>query len=110
MLRDSVNMSLHAIPPNVDQEQVAEFLKTWPGVTAIHDLHIWSMSTTEVALTAHLVRPGASIDDAFSQAVAHDLDHRFGIAHATIQIEAAEHDHGCTPVRRSRHQDVSTAA
>ncbi len=110
LLTESFRLSLDGVPQAVDQAAVADYLDGLPDVTHVHDLHIWSMSTTEVALTAHLVRPGASIDDAFSQAVAHDLDHRFGIAHATIQIEAAEHDHGCTPVRRSRHQDVSTAA
>ena len=87
LLRDSVNMSLHAIPPNVDQEEVAEFLKTRPGVAAIHDLHIWSMSTTEVALTVHLVIPAGFPGDTFNVELAHELKSRFAIDHPTVQIE-----------------------
>ena len=79
-------MSLHAIPPNVDQEQVAEFLKTWPGVTAIHDLHIWSMSTTEAALTVHLVIPAGFPGDSFNFDLARELKSRFAIGHP-VQME-----------------------
>ena len=87
LLRDSVNMSLHAIPPNVDQEQVAEFLRTRPGVVAIHDLHIWSMSTTEAALTVHLVIPAGFPGDSFNVKLAGELKSRFAIGHPTVQIE-----------------------
>ena len=87
VLRDSVNMSLHAIPPNVDQEQVAEFLRTRPGVVAIHDLHIWSMSTTEAALTVHLVIPAGFPGDRFNVELARELKSRFSIGHPTVQIE-----------------------
>lgn len=109
LLTESLRLSLDAVPQGVDQAAVGAYLNGLPGVTHVHDLHIWSMSTTEVALTAHLVRPSGSIDDTFLRNVAHALDHRFGIAHVTIQIEAAEHDHGCTPVRRSQHEDVFAA-
>lgn len=87
LLRDSVNMSLHAIPPNVDQDEVAEFLKEWPGVATIRDLHIWSMSTTETALTVHLVTPAGFPGDAFTADLAHELKSRFSIDHSTIQIK-----------------------
>lgn len=87
LLRDSVNMSLHAIPPGVDQDVVAEFLKARPGVATIHDLHIWSMSTTETALTVHLVTPAGFPGDAFHSELARELKNRFAIDHPTIQIE-----------------------
>lgn len=95
LLTESLRLSLDGVPRAIDPAAVSQYLSGLPNVAQVHDLHIWSMSTTEIALTAHLVRPGASIDDAFSASVAHDLDHRFGIAHATIQVEAAEHAHGC---------------
>jgi cobalt-zinc-cadmium efflux system protein len=87
LLRESVNMSLHAIPPGVDQTEVAEFLKARPEVSEIHDLHIWSMSTTETALTAHVVTPAGFPGDAFTADLARQLKERFAIDHPTIQIE-----------------------
>ena len=66
---------------------IETYLKALPGVSEIHDLHIWAMSTTEVALTAHLVRPGATLDDGLLAQACRDLSSRFGIAHATLQIE-----------------------
>lgn len=87
LLRDSVNMSLHAIPPGVDQDEVAEFLKGRSGVAAIHDLHIWSMSTTETALTVHLVTPAGYPGGSFQSDLARELKNRFAIDHPTIQIE-----------------------
>ena len=64
-----------------------DWLATQPGVSAVHDLHIWPMSTTETALTAHLVTPAGHPGDAFLHELAHELEHRFGIGHATVQIE-----------------------
>lgn len=87
LLRDSVNMSLHAIPPGVDQDAVADFLRGRPGVAAIHDLHIWSMSTTETALTVHLVTPAGFPGDTFNVELARELKSRFAIDHPTVQIE-----------------------
>lgn len=92
LLKDSVNMSLHAIPPGIDQGAVSDFLKATPGVAAIHDLHIWSMSTTETALTAHLVVPAGYPGDAFTADLARELKSRFSIDHPTIQIETSAAD------------------
>jgi cobalt-zinc-cadmium efflux system protein len=64
-MRDAMNMALDALPPGVDPAAVHRFLAALPGVTDVHDLHIWAMSTTETALTVHLVRPGGKADDAF---------------------------------------------
>lgn len=87
LLRDSVNMSLHASPSGIDPDEVAKFLRQRPGVSDLHDLHIWPMSTTETALTAHLTVPGGYPGDAFVHGIADDLLSRFGIGHTTIQIE-----------------------
>lgn len=89
LLVDSVRMSLDAVPPGLDIAAVREFLARRPGVVALHDLHVWPMSTTETALTCHLVMPGGHPGDAFLLAVAHDLQHEFHIGHATLQIETS---------------------
>lgn len=87
LLRDSVAMSLHAAPAGVDPEAIAEFLRAESGVEDIHDLHVWPMSTTETALTVHLLVPGGYPGDAFTANLAATLKQRFDIDHATIQIE-----------------------
>ena len=87
LLRDSVLMSLDAVPRGVDHGAVENHLRGLPGVTQVHDLHIWAMSTTEVALTAHLVIPATEFDDRFLHDAATALEHRFGIHHVTLQIE-----------------------
>ena len=91
LLRDSVGFALDAVPPGIDRSAVERFLATLPGVEAIHDLHIWGMSTTETALTAHLVRPAGPPDDALLQQAAETLRTRHGIAHTTLQIECGSH-------------------
>jgi cobalt-zinc-cadmium efflux system protein len=91
VLRQSFQLSLAAVPDAIDQSQVEHYLRTLPGVSEVHDLHIWAMSTTETALTAHLVRPGASLDDTFLRAAEDTLAQRFGIHHATLQVEAGDH-------------------
>lgn len=90
LLRESINLALDAVPRGVDRQQVERFLAGQSGVTEVHDLHIWAMSTTEVALTAHLVRPGAALDDGFLVQVGQELRQRFGVQHATIQVEAGD--------------------
>ena len=72
---------------SIDKRAVEDWLAKLPGVASVHDLHIWAMSTTATALTAHLVMPSANPGDAFLDSVAHELEHRFGIAHTTLQIE-----------------------
>ena len=90
LTRDALNLALDAVPAGIDRDAVEAYLAGLPGVTEVHDLHIWAMSTTETALTAHLVRPNAGLDDHLLTEAAHQLDHRFGIRHATIQVEAGE--------------------
>lgn len=98
LARDSLRMGLHAVPDSIDEGDVRAFLGGQAGVCAVHDLHIWPMSTTETALTAHLVIPAGHPGDEFLHTLAHDLDHRFGIGHATVQIETDEHAHDCALV------------
>ena len=87
LLKDSVKMALLAVPDGIDEGAVRAVLAGFPGVTGVHDLHIWPMSTTETALTAHLILPGEHPGDAFLHDVCRRLHDRFGIEHATIQIE-----------------------
>lgn len=93
LLRDSVKLALLAVPDSIDEGAVRAYLEGLPGVAAVHDLHIWPMSTTETALTAHLVMPKGQPGDAFLHEIAHELEHRFHIGHATVQVETGrEHD------------------
>lgn len=92
LLKDSVKLALHAVPDGIDEEAVRGFLAGLPGVSAVHDLHIWPMSTTETALTAHLVMPGGQPGDGFLHDLAHELEHDFRIGHATVQIETGADD------------------
>jgi cobalt-zinc-cadmium efflux system protein len=87
LLQRSVGMSLDAVPKGLTLDEVGIFLKQQLGVSAIHDLHIWPMSTTETALTCHCVMPGGHPGDAFLVQLALELQERFGIQHATFQIE-----------------------
>lgn len=89
LLRDAVRLSLQGVPPHLDPRQVRDYLASRPGVMAVHDLHIWAMSTTETALTCHLVIAGAGAQDGFLLAICHELRDRFGIAHPTVQIETS---------------------
>lgn len=90
LLRDSVGMSLDAVPEGVELDDVKVFLLQCSGVSAVHDLHIWPMSTTENAMTCHCVMLGGHPGDAFLVDVARELEERFHIDHATIQIEVQE--------------------
>ncbi len=90
LLRAALNLALDAVPEGVDPAAVEAYLTGLPGVSEAHDLHIWGMSTTETALTVHLVRPNAQSDDRFLAGIAHELEHRFRIHHATIQIETGD--------------------
>ncbi len=89
--RWTLNLALDAVPAGVDPAAGWKLtLRASLAVAEIHDLHIWGMSTTETALTAHLVRPGSGPDDHFLADVSHELERRFRIQHATIQIETGE--------------------
>ena len=90
LLREAVHLSMDAVPPDIDPADVQDYLRQLAGVASIHDLHIWAMSTTETALTCHLMMPGGHPGDAFLAAVCHELKHRFKISHATFQIELGD--------------------
>lgn len=87
LLRDSSAMSLSAVPPGIDPGAVRGYLERCAGVVQVHDLHIWPMSTTEVALTCHMVIPAGAPGDAYLMEISHKLKHDFGIQHATLQVE-----------------------
>ena len=95
LLRDSVKMALDAVPEGVDPIAVREFLSRQPGVAAVHDLHIWPLSTTETALTAHIVKPDGVIDDRFLCRIKDELHDRFQIQHVTVQCECGDPAHPC---------------
>jgi cobalt-zinc-cadmium efflux system protein len=89
LLRDALHLAMDGVPRNIDLEKVRAFLAGLPDVEAVHDLHVWAMSTTEIALTAHLVMPWRDCPPAFLGGLEHELEERFGIAHTTVQIDAA---------------------
>ena len=86
VLKEAFNLAIDTAPAAVDVAAVRAFLAEWPGVSAVHDLHVWPLSTTETALTAHLVRDGGG-DDEFLKTVCRGLKARFHIGHATLQVE-----------------------
>lgn len=94
LFTDSVDLALDAVPKHIDVEKVRAFLQSRAGVADIHDLHIWAMSTTRVALTAHLVIPSGHTDS-FIAELQHDIAHEFGISHTTFQIETQDMEHDC---------------
>lgn len=95
LFRESFNLVLDAVPEGIEPLAVRTYLAERPGVTNVHDLHIWAMSTTESALTAHLVTPGGHPGDAFLAQVYQELHDHFGIEHATIQIELGDSNQSC---------------
>lgn len=90
LLREAVNHSLDAVPSEIDPKEVAKYLSGLPGVDAIHDLHVWAMSTTETALTCHLVMSNGHPGDDFLQKLYHQLHDKFAIEHPTLQIEMGD--------------------
>jgi cobalt-zinc-cadmium efflux system protein len=95
LVKSALGLALAAVPEGIDAEAVRAHLAALPGVVALHDLHIWGMSTTETALTCHLVMPGGHPGDALLNRAAEELHERFGIAHATLQIEVADTEETC---------------
>lgn len=90
LLRESFELSMQAVPKGIVLGDVRKHLEGLPGIAGVHDLHVWAMSTTENALTAHLVAPGGHPGDVFLSELSRDLDRRFKIHHATIQIEVGD--------------------
>jgi len=97
LLWESLHLSMNAVPQGVNAADVRSYLQNLPGVAGVHDLHIWPMGTTETALTVHLVCGGGRAGDAFLMDTAHELEHRFGIRHATIQVESGDRECGLAP-------------
>lgn len=89
ILRESLDLAMDAVPGRIDPAAVRAYLEAVPGVVEVHDFHIWAMSTTEIALTAHLVTDRATLDDELNGRIAHGLAERFGIVHPTLQWESA---------------------
>ncbi len=90
LLTGALAMSVNAVPANVNLPAVRRMLEDWPGVTGVHDLHVWSLSTTETALTCHLVVPGGHPGDDLLEAIQLRLGKEFGIGHTTMQLETSE--------------------
>lgn len=95
LFRQSLHLMFDGVPDSVDLPAVRELLASRPGVADVHDLHVWAMSTSEIALSAHLVIPAGQPGDEFIDALADDLHRRFAISHPTIQIETSPRACGC---------------
>ncbi len=95
VFRDSFNLAMDGVPKDIDIDEVRKFILEQDGVITVHDLHIWAMSTTQVALTTHLVRDSHKLDDHFVHQLSDELRDKFGIIHSTIQIESGDHAHLC---------------
>jgi cobalt-zinc-cadmium efflux system protein len=95
LFRGSLHLLFDGVPESVVLAEVDDMLRALPGVEDVHDLHVWAMSTTGIALTAHLVIPAGHPGDAFLERIRQELHDRFHITHPTIQIELAAVDHGC---------------
>lgn len=96
LLTESIHLALDAVPQSVELAAVEAYLRELPDVTEVHDLHIWGMSTTDIALTAHIVKPAVGDDDALLIGTCRELHQRFGIAHATIQVERGHGPQECS--------------
>ena len=95
LLRDSLHLILDGIPHYIDHMGVKAYLNAIPGVTAVHDFHVWGLSTREVALTAHLIMPKHPLTDADHKRINHDLHEKFNVDHITLQVEAGSKDAPC---------------
>ena len=95
LLCDALNLALDAVSEGLDVAQIREYLASRTGVNGVHDLHVWSLSTTRTALTAHLVAPRRTGDDRWLSQIVADLHERFSIEHATLQVEAGDPGQPC---------------
>jgi cobalt-zinc-cadmium efflux system protein len=102
LLKDSIKLSLHAVPKAIDSVKVKEYLLSLPNVKEVHDLHIWAMSTSDVALSAHLLMRCNPEND-FLKKVEHHLEHHFNIGHSTIQVEVGNSADRCNLVKSCDH-------
>jgi len=98
LFRQSLHLLFDGVPEEIDLPAVRIYLESLPGVEHVHDLHVWAMGTSQIAMTAHLVMPDGSSGDAFLEEIAETLHHRFNIEHPTIQIETTVVAHGCDSV------------
>lgn len=96
LLRDALNLALDAVPAEIEPEEVRAYLAALPNVVDVHDLHIWALSTTENALTGHLVVDPTRCSPGFLKDVEHTLEHRFGIHHMTIQMDPPDSAADCS--------------
>jgi cobalt-zinc-cadmium efflux system protein len=112
LLRQSLTLSLHGVPRGIVLADIRDFLKRRPGVARIHHLHIWATSTTETALTVHLVMPDGHPGDHFLTETQRELKQHFGIGHMTIQIEihspGSSHDHECPLAAHAHEHEAHT--
>jgi len=99
LLRDSVNLALDAVPEGIEVPEVRQYLQSLPNVCEVHDLHIWAMSTTETALTAHLVSDVPQCDDTLLEQASKELHDKFNIEHITLQFENGNGAHPCAQAR-----------
>jgi len=92
LLREALNLAMDAVPASIDSEAVQAYLSQLPSVTEVHHVHIWGLSTTDAALTAHLVLSQPDRNNVLLSQIQEELHHRYGIDHATIQLETAENN------------------
>ncbi len=107
LCKESINLILHAVPEHIDTEKVRQFILSHETVVSVHDLHIWAISTTETALSAHIVISAISQDNKLLKLLSDELAHQFKIAHATIQIEHQDEIHcglTCDMPSRENHE------
>jgi len=95
LLRDSLNYALDAVPRHIHTDKVREYLLDLPEVTGVHDLHIWPLSTTTIAMSVHLEVEGDKINNALLSNIQHHCHENFGIEHCTIQVESAASENHC---------------
>ncbi len=110
LLREALALAMDMVPRHVNLQAVRDYLEGLPGVVEVHDLHIWALGTTRVAMTAHLVRPGGSLDDDLLMTTGAALRQRFGIAHVTLQLEAGDPAHPCPLAKASQGVTAEAAS
>jgi cobalt-zinc-cadmium efflux system protein len=109
LLKQSVHLLFDGVPEGIDLRQVQALLESLPGVDRVHDLHVWAMGTSQVALTAHLVMPEAQVDDDFLESATRRLHERFGIEHVTLQVVHKPFTRACAPSDQRQDGDHGTA-